>query len=258
MQIDTSARALSTINFRDIGGLRTENGRSVRSGLFYRSEGPASFLEAHLAELRTLGVRTVCDLRSDGEREAAPHNWCGPGCRILNLVMNTDMRAQGKEAWEGLHADPSAAELYRVINESYRAMPGALLPHLHSIVSALIDGQTPLVLHCTAGKDRTGVAVALILTLLGVRRSDIAADYAKTALFMGDPRLVASVEEVWGKNLGVRPDAEMLALMMGIDEAHLATAFEEVGEQWGGVPAYFAAGNVDEAVQERLRATMLE
>lgn len=258
MQIDTSTRALSTINFRDIGGLRTEDGQVVRSGLFYRSEGPASFLDAHLAELRALGVRTVCDLRSDGEREASPHDWCGPECRILNLVMNTDMRAQGKEAWKRLHADPSAAKLRRVINESYRAMPGALLPHLHSIVSALSDGQTPLVLHCTAGKDRTGVAVALILTLLGVRKSDIDADYAKTALFMSDPRLVASVEEVWGRNLGVRPDAEMLALMMGIDQAHLAAAFEEVEARWGGVPAYFAAGGIDEAAQVRFRTMMIE
>lgn len=258
MDSQISTRALSTMNFRDVGGLRTEDGRTVRTGLLYRSEGPASFLEPHLAELRTLGVQTVCDLRSDGEREAAPHDWCGPDCRILNLAMNTDMRAQGKEAWERLRTEPSAGELYRVISESYRAMPDALLPHLRQIVSALIDGRTPLVIHCTAGKDRTGVAVALILALLGVQRSDIAADYAKTAAFMGDRRLVASVEEVWTKNLGARPDEEMLTLMMGIDEAHLATAFQEIEAQWGALRNYFATADINDDDQERFRAVMLE
>ena len=101
--------ALSRLNFRDIGGLPTADGGQVRSGILFRSEGPASFFEDHHAELSDLGFRSVADLRSTIERDAAPHGWCGPDCRMLDLDMNTDLRAQGEDMWLSLGREPTAA-----------------------------------------------------------------------------------------------------------------------------------------------------
>ncbi len=101
--------ALSRLNFRDIGGLPARDGRQVRPGILYRSEGPASFLGDHHAELAELGFRAVADLRSDMERDKAPHDWCGAYCRILALDMNTDLRAQGQDMWMTLGHDPTQA-----------------------------------------------------------------------------------------------------------------------------------------------------
>lgn len=249
--------ALSQLNFRDIGGLRTSDGRRTKAGVIYRSEGPASFLDDHKAELRALRLHTICDLRSPGERDAAPHEWCGPECRMLNLQLNTDIRARGDDAWDSLRGAPSVENLASVLNATYRAMPYAALPHLRSISRILIDGETPILIHCTAGKDRTGVVVALFLWLLGVSEADIMADYAKTDPFMDNHRIRDSVEEVMARGLGVKPSRAMMELMLRIDEAHLRLALEEVSANWGGIAEFFAAGGVDIAEQKRLRAVLL-
>lgn len=122
--------ALSKLNFRDLGGLGTEDGSRVRSRIIYRSEGPANFFEEHRRELGALGVRCVCDLRSPGERAAAPNDWCGPGCRVLNLDMNTDQRISDDEVTDSLGADSSIDDARRVILRNYALMPAALSPHL--------------------------------------------------------------------------------------------------------------------------------
>jgi protein-tyrosine phosphatase len=114
--------ALSKLNFRDLGGLPTEDGRAIRPGLLYRSEGPASFFDEHRAELGALGVRSVCDLRSGVEREIAPNDWCGPGCRVLHLNMNTDLRASGVDRqWGSIGAYFEANGVEPLRQEQLRA-----------------------------------------------------------------------------------------------------------------------------------------
>lgn len=249
--------ALSGLNFRDLGGIRTSTGKTVRHGLLFRSEGPAGFLEDHEAELRGLGIRTVCDLRSVGERKAAPHGWCGPDCRVLNLEMNTDVRAQDQEAWIAMREAPSAPNLARAIVASYRAMPDALLPHFRVIVTSLIEGGAPLLIHCTAGKDRTGVAIGLLLLLLDVPVQEVVAEYAKTAPFMHNPHMISSVEFALTRGSGPKPSKEMLDVMLTIDEAHLLEALAQIPNGWGDIASYFAAANVGQDDQERLRSVML-
>ena len=173
--------ALSRLNFRDIGGLPTADGGQVRSGILFRSEGPASFFEDHHAELSDLGFRSVADLRSTIERDAAPHGWCGPDCRMLDLDMNTDLRAQGEDMWLSLGREPTAARAVEVMTHNYGLMPQAFLPHLSRMVDALLAQDTPMLVHCTAGKDRTGVVVALFLDLLAVPRTQLRlATYARS------------------------------------------------------------------------------
>ena len=249
--------ALSGINFRDVGGINTTDGRTVRHGLLYRSEGPAGFLGDHEAELRAIGVRTVCDLRSAGERETAPHGWCGPDCRLLNLEMNTDVRAQDQEAWTAMRETPSAPNLVRAIMASYRAMPDALLPHFRTIALSLIDGETPLLIHCTAGKDRTGVAIALLLLLLDVSIEEVLDEYAKSAPFMRNPHMVASVEHALSRGADLKPSDDMLDVMLTIDRSHLLEALVQIPDRWGDIAGYFTAADVGPADQERLRSVML-
>ena len=90
---------LTRLNFRDIGGLPTETGGFVRSGIFYRTEGPKNFVGQHLEYLKALGVRAIFDLRSDGERERDPHYWHDDDCQWLALDMNTDLRAADTTEW---------------------------------------------------------------------------------------------------------------------------------------------------------------
>jgi protein-tyrosine phosphatase len=250
--------ALSKLNFRDLGGLPTLDGRVIRSGVLFRSEGPASFFDEHRAELGALGVRSVCDLRSASERHAAPNDWCGPGCRVLHLDMNTDLRAAGAEDWESLRRDPSSANARRVMMRNYCLMPAALSPHLVKIVVALLAGEIPMIMHCTAGKDRTGVAVAMLLTLLGVAREDILSDYAKSDVFGRNLRIAGSVNEAFRTSFGFVPSDEVIAMLIGTDSEFLLAALATVELDWGSMAGYFEASGVDADRQEQLRATLLE
>jgi protein-tyrosine phosphatase len=171
--------ALSRLNFRDLGGLPAAGG-VLRHHALFRSEGPASFLDDHHAELERLGIRLICDLRAPVEREAAPHRWPHTA-RTLHLDLTNDLRSEAAEGWAALRDDPSEAGALRAMTLNYAAMPAALHPQLAPLADALLDGGLPVLIHCTAGKDRTGVVTALALADAGVERSAIVADYAASA-----------------------------------------------------------------------------
>lgn len=250
--------ALSKLNFRDLGGLQTSDGQQVRHGLLFRSEGPASFFDEHRAELSALGFRAVCDLRSQGERETAPNDWCGPDCRLLNLDMNTDLRAQGEDIWESLRNTPSTDNARRVMTENYRMMPQALEPHMQPLVDALIGGEVPMIVHCTAGKDRTGVVIALLLGLFGVSMGDIVADYSKSDIFGENMRIAGSIEDGFLKSFGFVPDAPVVSMLIGTEQDFLMAALQHVESRWGGINRYFDAVGVDAARQKALKEMMLK
>ncbi len=250
--------ALSRLNFRDLGGIATADGATLRPHLIYRSEGPASFLDDHRAELLDLNIRTVCDLRSAGERHEAPNDWCGPDCRVLALDMNTDLRAQGKDIWDSLRANPSAANAAAVMTENYRLMPQALVSHMSMMVDALIDGEVPIMIHCTAGKDRTGAAIAILLTFLGVPRDAILADYAKSDVFGENMRIAGSIEKGFLDSFGFVPEPAVVNMMIGTEQDFLLASLNQIEAGWGTVEAYFEACGIGAERQAELRTVLLQ
>jgi len=249
--------ALSRLNFRDIGGLPASDGRQVRSGILFRSEGPASFVADHHAELAELGVRTVADLRSAMERDKAPHDWCGRDCRILDLDMNTDLRAQGEDMWMTLGRDPTQARAIAVMTHNYGLMPQAFLPHVAPMVEALLAGDTPMLVHCTAGKDRTGVVIALILDLLGVPRDVIDADYRRSDVFGQNLVMSGHLKNDLQRTFGFVPPDDMVAVLIGVHADFLNRAMDVVATQWGGIEGYFQAAGVDANQRDALRQLLI-
>jgi protein-tyrosine phosphatase len=172
--------------------------------------------------------------------------------------MNTDLRAAGADFWESLRTDPSEANARRVMARNYDLMPAALLPHVSRIAAALLAREVPMIVHCTAGKDRTGVAVAILLSLLGVSREDIVSDYAKSDVFGQNMKLAGSVDEAFRNSFGFVPAATVMTLLVGTDSTFLVGALQALEHEWGSVGGYFAAGGVDPGQQEQLRAVLLE
>jgi protein-tyrosine phosphatase len=248
--------ALSRLNFRDLGGLPGSDGLRLRAGLLYRGEGPASFAAEHLGELGALGFRLVCDLRSRAERERAPNSWAG-GARLLDIDINSDLRDASAAGWLALKDAPGEDGAKAAMRDNYRAMPAALLPHLRGLFEAIAAGETPVLIHCTAGKDRTGVLVALLLLLLGVPAAEIERDYMRSAVFAETARLDASIAHGFREGLGFEPDRATIAAIVGAEPSYLNAALDGIDSKWGGIDAYFAAAGIDADMRAALRRALL-
>jgi protein-tyrosine phosphatase len=172
---DRSIRFQYVFNVRDLGGLPTFDGRTVRTGQVFRADGVHRLRGDDLEAARVLGLRTVIDLRTDQEVERGrfPHEEYSVAWHHLPVL---------RRIWsdDELVAGASAAEFLR---DRYLDM---LVHGGDSIAQAveLVAAGAPALFHCAAGKDRTGVVAAVVLGLLDVSHDDIAADYHESAIAM--------------------------------------------------------------------------
>jgi protein-tyrosine phosphatase len=248
--------ALSKLNFRDVGGLPTEDGSVLRPGVIYRSEGPASFAQNHHDELAELNLRLVCDLRSDTERESAPNDWAG-SARLLNISVTDELRADPGKAWRALlESDPSSEAVKRSYLHTYAAIPGALRPHLRELIEAIADGETPALIHCTAGKDRTGVLMAILLKALRVPHEVVVADYLRSDVYAQNLRKVDGIHERFEGNFGFRPDDAFIDALIGVHLEYLDAAMDALESEWHSIDGYLDAAEIGPELLHRYRTVM--
>jgi protein-tyrosine phosphatase len=232
-------------NFRDIGGYRTVDGRRVKWGLILRSADLSRLTDADLASLNDLSIQTVFDLRSTSERRSAPDVFAG---RSATVSVDYDINAQAIAA--ALRSGPTAESLRSALSTTYPQLLTSLQPEYRQLFDRLLEGQGTTIYHCTAGKDRTGMATALILSALGVPRETIFADYLMSNRFYHPAANATPVR-------GLSPD--LLAVLMGVDESYLQAFFDFINAQYGSVDGYLdRALGVDAARIVRLRALYTE
>jgi len=220
-------------NFRDLGGYRTVDGRIVRWGLLFRSGAMNGLTPADFDYLGKLGIRTVCDFRSTDERNAAPVRWPGDVApRIFADDYEMDMAGLDFTAavhWTSEQARAAMAQTYPrlldTFNGQYRRM-----------FAQLLAGNVPLAFNCSAGKDRTGVAAALILTALGVPRETVIDDYLLSNRYF-DPRKAMTVDDPASQAWRKLPPA-VLQAFMGVDRSYIEAVFRVIDAHPGGAEAY--------------------
>ena len=165
------------VNFREVAGYEVAGGGRLRSGRLFRSDGLGRLTAGDIGVVRGLGVRTVIDLRTEGE---AAEGGTFPAAEIpVDLrsfpLMDVLPTADELPSW----GDPG------FVARRYLAMVETGGDMLHAAVDVLAgDGATPAVVHCSAGKDRTGVVVAVVLGMVGAPSEAIVADYARSASLM--------------------------------------------------------------------------
>jgi protein-tyrosine phosphatase len=234
-------------NFRDLGGYRTIGGKSVRRGAVFRSAHLGNLTAPDRAALAQLGVRTIVDLRGVSEAAETPHQVEGVDCRIVGAHIEPQLGDKIRNAIDAGTATPHLVMGY--LTDHYRDYPRRCAPGFRTLFGTLCDGEhRPLVFHCTAGKDRTGFASALLLTLLGVPWETVLQDYLHT-------------NEVWTGHVGRYPelDIDTRAAIIEARTPYLEAAFEIVHADYGG-PEGFAdrALGLDALARERLRAELLD
>ncbi len=191
MTLDTSERHVRLTgghNFRDLGGYRSADGRTVRWGRLFRSGKLSGLTASDVVRLADHGIRVVCDLRTPVERRREPSV---PGVAPLHLGWDYDV---GHGRLRELAGQPGVTpeQVHDALADAYAAMPWQFARPYADAIRRLVDGQLPLVFHCTAGKDRTGVLAALILRALDVPEADVVEDYLLTDRCLDVAALVAS------------------------------------------------------------------
>jgi protein-tyrosine phosphatase len=233
-------------NFRDLGGHRTAGGARVRRGAVFRSAHLGGLTAADRTALGRLGVKTIVDLRGVNEAAETPHLIDGLACRVVGAHIEPQLGEKIRDAVADGSASPFLMMQY--LTDHYRDYPRRCAPGFRTLFATLSDGtHRPLVFHCTAGKDRTGFASALLLTLLGVHWDDVMEDYLRT-------------NDLWTGHIGRYPelDIDTRAAIVEARRPYLEAAFDVVRADYGSPEAFAEkALGLDAAARERLKADLL-
>ena len=247
-------------NLRDFGGYETLDGRRVREGMLYRG-GTLSKLDTRDHELVSgLGIRLICDLRQDDERAHEPSRWCEPQVEVRTWAYHS---LTGGLMARLAAPDATEEEAVAGMKAFYAALPDMLGAAIRDIFAAVAEGAAPILIHCSAGKDRTGVVAGFVLEALGVPRPMVLADYARSAevvdyeaILRADPKSGLGLAR-GGVSMASLP-ARIRARLLASDEAYLAAAFASAEAQAGTVLAFLTRVLcVPQAVVSGLRAALL-
>lgn len=235
----------SASNFRHVGGYAARGGKRVVARRIFRSDHLGALTAGDARRMAALGLSRILDLRGVAERAVAPCALAGVTVHSLPIEPTIVQKLTGLIA-SGHQLTP--AEVVALMQETYR---GFVRNHTHrfaELFSHLLESGEPTVFHCTAGKDRTGFAAALILRSLGVAQEDAMRDYLLTNERLRVPE---------ASRHGLAPEVQ--SVLSRVQPEFLDAAFEAVDEDYGGIEGYFREGlGLREAQRQRLRELYLE
>jgi protein-tyrosine phosphatase len=240
-------------NFRDLGGYPTADGLITAWDQVFRADSVSFLTHEGWKEMAKLNIKRVYDLRRQNERDQWPTIEHGLGHEVIHLPVGPQAAEMTLVEWF-IHRGPDAnwdasyvAETYR---DNLRTWPDVFARLITDLASV---EHRPAVFHCTAGKDRTGIAAALLLEVLGVDREHILDDYELTNVTRSEARIAE-----------LRPDLEAAGIDVDVVRPYLSAPREALNatmdwlaEEYGGAEAYLAAGGVSDETFALLRTELL-
>lgn len=233
---------LGASNFRDIGGYATKHGPVV-TGRIFRSDQLAELQVPDLAYLQKLGVSHALDFRGAHELKRSPYEYGFLQHELLSIEP-TIVQDLGS-IMQAEHGKLTAEQARQVMQKTYVEFVQNHSAQFAQVFDQLLNTEQALVMHCTAGKDRTGFAVALVHSALGVAEDDIMHDYMLSLEYFKRPDLE--------DNRGL--SEEVLDIVWGVEPAFLHAAFSQAKQEYGSTQNYLhQALGLDTERQDLLRA----
>jgi len=244
-------------NFRDLGGYAGAEGRRVKWGCLFRSGHLADMTARDMQRFKALDIGTVIDLRSTLERDKDPDR-LPDGVRLISLPMlDVANEAMSKEVHAAVETrNFKAFDPCEKMRRMYQLLATEHTSQYRQFVQAVLAAEgKPVLWHCTAGKDRTGVGAAIILRLLGVADEIIINDYLLSRKYVDQlRRLKLFLRITRGKKA-----VEIVNTLLLVDRSWIQAAFETIDKQWGSFDQYVSevldltAGDI-----AQLRGTLLD
>jgi len=246
-------------NFRDLGGYRTRDGRELKWGRIFRAGVLSYFTSSDQRQLSQLGVRVICDLRREDEREREQTRW--PDANTQHLCWD-DGAPPIIRSFAANHPY-TAAGMHAAMIDFYRALPAWIAPRLRGMVLCITQGDLPILVHCQAGKDRTGIAIALLLAVLDVPHETIVEDYLLTndacdlvqfILMRHQEKLGAAVSD---HPLQTMPE-DIRRVLFAAHADYLHAALDQIARDHGDILKYLREEiGIDDAMRSQLQAALL-
>ena len=245
---------MTAINLRDFGGFLTKSGSHMKSGLLYRSGNLQKLSAAHHVAISDLHLQTIIDFRSMQEQEKSPGTF--PGSRKVSLPCNIDQIT--RDRLRPLLLRRSADdEIVDAIDSVYQEMVDLMVQPIGEMIRNILNTEScPILIHCRAGKDRTGFAAAVIQWAMEVDHDTIMSEYLKSNEFIS-PKISKALKRLRLFTLGLFPKGNLQAAFE-VKARYLNTAFFVIETKYGGLERYLAAGGIHRGELEALKAMLLE
>lgn len=234
-----------TTNFRDVGGYVGHHGRLVKWRKLFRSDHLGALTSGDIVMLSDLGLARVADFRGTDERQQ--HACAMPGVTVHSLPIDPSV-VQSMKAHLATESQLNAQDTVRLMEQTYRAFVHDHSHRFAALFALLLESDSPLVFHCTAGKDRTGFAAAIVLLSLGASRDLVMQDYLLTNAHykMQDP----GASDI---------PREALEVVWRVQTTFLDASLKDVDTDFGGVQNYLLQQlRVGPPEQERLAELYLQ
>jgi len=242
-----------TLNFRDFGGYKTSDGSQVRQGLLFRCGALNQIPDHAYQQFSDLDIGVICDLRRDEELEWSPTPRHKPFNCQVRIPIDPGSSIHLRQSFE----NPSHTHEDRIIfmKEITREIARDHVAEYTRLFSELLNVNNGFLLHCTAGKDRTGFGAAMILFALGVSEEDIFDDYLLTN---SSTDLIERMRPMFHDRYEGRIDEASLKVTSGVRQEYLRAAIDELIALHGSIDGYLEAVRIDNNARAELKGRLTE
>ena len=245
-------------NFRDLGGYKTRDDRMTSWGMVYRSGELSGLTDHDRAVLGKLGIRTVVDLRGSDQRQSAPAA-ISDSMHIRQVLLPISPHTPPDFNQRLLSNELSEADVAEQMKEYYRSFARDFTQQYSTYIRDVAEGgDRPVVVNCSAGKDRTGMAAAVLLLALGVPKETVMEDFLLSNAYV-DVKQLRNRMRLNQMPIPQSIDDKVLMPLLTVARSYLEAAFEVMEDEYGSVDGYLRDGlNLSPEFLDKLRAQLVQ
>lgn len=227
-------------NFRDIGGLNTQDGKKIKWGKIYRSGNLSRLQKSEFVKFNSLQIKTVIDLRTEAEIEEK-HDHLPEKIDYFSIPIVSDQGdIMGQMKGKVLRGEITEAESKMLMEEFYTKCVIENIPLLKEIILKIVTSETPILYHCSAGKDRTGIVTAILLSILNVDRETIINEYLLSNYYRSSKIKGTINKAKILKVIKPKLNTTVIFNFMAVDSDYINAVFEIIDQKYGGIENFIS------------------